>query len=204
MKKITLLFAVVIALTTCLIAQNTNKEIEAVAKSYEEEQYGEYEKAVATILTVYDPQSYVLNLRLGWLTYLDGDYTKSMNYYKKAIEIAPNSIEARLGYVYPAAELENWEDVIAKYKEILKLDPANSLANYRLGLIYYNRKEFNQAHDYTRKVVALYPFDYDSVILLAWIKLSIGEVSEAKALFHRALLYDSNATSALEGLEKIK
>jgi tetratricopeptide (TPR) repeat protein len=76
--------------------------------------------------------------------------------------------------------------------------------NYRVGLIYYNRGEFAKADPYLEKVVNLYPFDYDGLLLLAWNKLSLQKSREAKVLFQKVLLNNPGDESATEGLKLIK
>ena len=71
----------------------------------------------------------------------------------------PYSIEARLGYAYPAAAMGNCDQVIGKYLEILKIDPSNYTASYKLGSIYYSRKDYNSAYKLFEKLVNMYPFD---------------------------------------------
>jgi len=53
-------------------------------------------------------------------------------------------------------------------------------------------------------VVNLYPFAYDSVILLAWINLQMKDYRKAKVLFNKSLLIRPGNKSALEGLELIQ
>lgn len=73
-----------------------------------------------------------------------------------------------------------------------------------MGSIYYNRGKYDKARVYLEKVVNLYPFDYDSLLLLAWTKLNLGQYGEARALFQTVLLNRPNDESALSGLSKIK
>ena len=87
---------------------------------------------------------------------------------------------------------------------MLKIDPQSTLANYRLGSIYYGRKEYSKAEKYLTKVVNLYPFDYDSVVLLAWTLLQTGQNGKAKELFYKALMYNPDSDSAKEGLKLLK
>jgi tetratricopeptide (TPR) repeat protein len=185
-------------------AQNETKMVGAFEKSYQFEQYKEYEKGIDALTAVYDANNYEINLRLGWLCYSQKDYTKSINYYKKAISIAPNSVEARLGYVYPASAMENWTEVKAQYEAILRIDPKNSTANYRLGYINYLNNDFKKAKEYLQLVYSMYPFDYDTVILLGWTNLKLGNTEDAKKLFYTALCYKPTDSSALEGLKLLK
>jgi len=153
---------------------------------------------------VYNEDSYEINLRLGWLNYLSGLFTESMPYYQKCIQLKPMSIEARLGIVNPAASVGNWTQVEKAYNEILEIDPENSTVNYRMGVIYYGKEDYNTAFRYLEKVVNHFPFDYDSVIMLAWTNYKLGKFREAKVLFQKALLIRPGDKSAAEGLGLIK
>ena len=90
------------------------------------------------------------------------------------------------------------------YNKILEIDPQNTLTNYRLGLIYYNRQNYEKADTYLEKVINLHPFDYDSMLLLAWNKLALQKFREAKVLFNKVLMYSPDDESAKEGLRLIK
>ncbi|MBN3035702.1 MAG: tetratricopeptide repeat protein [Bacteroidales bacterium] len=186
------------------MAQDYGKLREAFSKSYEYEYSGEYTRAIESLKTVYDSDSYELNLRLGWMNYLAGFFTESLAYYGKAIDLRPLAIQARFGIVYPASALGNWESVKSQYNEILRIDPQNSQANYRLGAIYYGNEDYATALRYFEKVVNLYPFDYDGLLMYAWTNLKLGKYREAEVLFNKVLLHQPNDTSALQGLEMIR
>lgn len=186
-------------------AQSDMKPVEAAFESsYTMETKGEYANAVSTIKAVYNENNYEINLRLGWLTYLSGLFTESTAYYQKAIKLKPYSIEAKFGFAYPASAIGNWDQIIKQYQEILKIDPQNTLANYRMGSIAYGKNDFANAEKYLEKVVNLYPFDYDSNILFAWTNYKLGKMRESQILFHKVLLIKPKDSSALEGLGMIK
>ena len=185
-------------------AQDTVAIQEAFEQSYISEYIGEYSKAIDVLKGVYAEESYEINLRLGWLTYMAGFFTESTAYYQKSIDLKPLSIEARLGYVYPTSALGNWEQVKTQYNEILKIDRQNTLTNYRLGSIYYGNEDYTTAIKYFEKVVNLYPFDYDGLLMYAWTNLKLGKFREAEVLFNKVLMNQPNDKSALEGLEQIK
>ena len=177
---------------------------EVFAKSQEYEGRGNYADAIASMKTIYQEDVYEINLRLGWVTYLNGSFTESAAYYQKAMKLKPYAIEPKFGYVYPASALGNWDQVVALYNEILAIDPQNTLANYRMGSIYYGRKDYNKAEKYLEKVINLYPFDYDSMILYAWTNYKLGKLREAQVMFNKVLLHKPKDASALEGLTLIK
>ena len=61
-------------------------------------------------------------------------------YFSTAQKLKPYSEEARFGLILPKAALGKWDDVIQIYDNILEISPQNTVALYRLGLIYYGRK----------------------------------------------------------------
>lgn len=198
-------FIIILAVISLNASAQTFVETkDAFQKSYIQEATGEFSAAVASLKAVYNESSYEINLRLGWLTYLSGNFTEAKAYYNKAITLMPYAIEARFGYVYPAAAMGNWTEVIRQYEKILEISPNNSIAIHRLGLIYYGREEYELARKQFEKVVNLYPFDYDGLTMLAWSNFKLNNVREATVLFQKALLNTPNGSSALEGLDLLK
>ena len=176
----------------------------AFSESYTHEYAKKYADAINSLTAYYNDDSYEINLRLGWLEYLNKNYAKSLSYYQKAVNLKPYAIEAKLGIVKPLSVLENWDKVIAQYEEILQIDAQNYTANYWEGVINYNRKKYERSGKLFEKLVNLYPFDYDANHMLAWTYLNSGRTNDAKLLFQKALLIRPGDTSCLEGLSKIK
>jgi tetratricopeptide (TPR) repeat protein len=177
---------------------------EAFRESYSLEKSQNFNGAIDRLKSVYQSNSYELNLRLGWLHFQSSKLDQSLEYYTKAVDLKPYAIEPKLGLVLPLSVLGKWEEILEIYHQILQADPQNSLINYRVGLIYYNKGEFAKADPFLEKVVNLYPFDYDGLLLLGWNKLSLQKTREAKVLFQKVLLNNPGDESALEGLKLIK
>ncbi|WP_316798931.1 tetratricopeptide repeat protein [Pedobacter frigidisoli] len=174
----------------------------AFQSSYNEESKKNYAEAISDVMPFYAEGNYETNLRIGWLYYLAKNYTASQNYYTRAVNIRPNSIEARFGLIKPLSLLSNWEKVVEQYNSILKTDPQNTQANYWLGVIIYNRKQYSSAAKYFAKVVGAYPFDYDGNHMLGWALLFSGRKAEAKGCFERALLIKPGDSSSTDGLNR--
>lgn len=184
-------------------SQSSDLLQKAFSRSYEAENGKNYATAISELKGVYDANNYIINIRLGWLHYLAKNYGESISYYEKAIALKPYAIEAQFGCVKPLSALEEWDKVKKHYLEILNIDPQNTIANYWLGLIYYNSKDYENATRLFEKIVNLYPLDYDSVIMLAWSKLKNNKLADAKILFQQALIIRPNDSSALSGLKLI-
>lgn len=182
-------------------SQNFTEQVKAFQQSYIQEAAGNYKDAINVLKNIYMEDSYEINLRLGYLSYLAGRFTESIAYYNQAIELMPYGIEARLGYAYPASAIGNYNQVLAQYEKILEICPNYSIVLHRIGLIYYGREDYIKAEKYFEKVVNLFPFDYEGLTMLAWTKLKLNKTREAKSLFQKALLNTPSGSTAEEGLE---
>jgi len=181
------------------------KQIQAAfAQSYIMESSKNYKGAIETILHVNNDKQYETCLRLGWLYYASQQYIESNNYYQKAVDIMPAAIEPRLGMAAPLAAMNNWDQVMQVYIDILKIDPNYATVNYRLGLIYYNRQNYVAAKKYFDVYLNLFPFDFDVLNISAWNAFRQGKLDVAKALFNKALLVYPGNVDCLEGLKLCK
>ena len=54
------------------------------------------------------------------------------------------------------------------------------------------------------KVINLYPFDYNSLLMLGWTKYKLQEFGKAKVLFNKVLMYSPEDASAQKGLDSIE
>lgn len=113
------------------------------------------------------------------------------------------SIEARNGIVYPLIALGKTNEASKIYLEILDISPNETNANYRLGLIYYQQQKYKEAEKHLNRIINIYPFDYDTLVLLAWNYFQMGKSNEAKILFQKALLFKPNDESATQGLKLV-
>ncbi len=206
LKKIIFTVIITIFIAGNVHSQNFKAVQDAFALSYKYEKSAEYSKAIDPLKQLYDEnkESYEVNLRLGWLYYMSGQFTTACTYYQKAMLLMPMSIEAKLGFVNPAAALGNWEQVKTQYIDILKIDENNYTANYRLGLILYGKQKYTEAFKYFEKIFNMYPFDYDAMLMYAWSNYRLQKPREAKVLFNKVLMNKPGDTSALEGLSLVK
>jgi tetratricopeptide (TPR) repeat protein len=201
MKKIFLTLFSILILHGFVDAQSLE---EAFSKSYTYETSTNYTEAINVLKAVYNPKNYELNLRLGYLNYEAKKYAESVEYYTKSVDLMPFSIEAKLGLALPLSITNNWKRITELYADILKIDPQNSTVLYRMGLISYNNKEYNSAYKYYEKLVNMYPFSYDGLLMYAWTNYQLGKFADAKILFNKILLLSPGDKSAKEGLGLIK
>jgi len=199
------IFLLLLVDSSAKLSAQTNAVLQkAFRASYVNEANKSYSAAINDIMPYYADNSYEVNIRLGWLHYLNKNYVVSQNYYQKAVSLKPGSIEAKFGYVKPLSFLQSWDKVVEQYQAILKIDPQNTQANYWVGIIYYNRHQYEQAIKCFRIVANLYPYDYDGNHMLAWALLMAGNKNDAKLIFEKALIIKPGDDSSTDGLNRCK
>ena len=128
-------------------------------KSYDYEQMQKYNEAIKVLSPLYSkyPKGYTLNLRFGWLFYLDKKYADAIEHYKKASLINQYALEPKLGLIriYLATSSSQKAQTLAY--EILKVDYYNFYANlYAIqSLIAQNKTDI--ALEIIRKMLSIYP-----------------------------------------------
>lgn len=185
------------------IGQNSatnQKTVQAFSKSYEFASQSNNAESISALKEVYDKTSYALNLRLGWLCYLAGMHKEAVEYYKIAAELKPKAIEAKLGLALPTEAMGNKNELVGIYETILVTDPHNTPVLFKLGKLYYQKKEYVSAYKYIEKLVTLYPFDYDGLLMFAWTNYQMGKTAESRTLFNKVLCIAPGDKSAVNGL----
>ncbi|HKI77525.1 MAG TPA: tetratricopeptide repeat protein [Ignavibacteriaceae bacterium] len=183
----------------------SSDKIKAFNQSIKYESNNDYKSALDVLKKVTsENNSYLFNMRLGWLYYLNEDYKNSKKYYGSALTQSKNSIEAMLGLTLPLASLEEWDEVQNIYVSILKIDANNYYANLRLGQIFLNKGEYSTAKKYLEKMYLYYPSEYEVNLSLGWTYYYLGEKQKAKQLFSTVLMMSENDESASTGLKQLE
>lgn len=189
------------------LSNGTDPKITSFNQSIKFENGGNYLKAIESLTKIYDNNrnDYLINLRLGWLYYMSGNFNESKNYYKKAIELGgSNNIEARLGLTYPLSYLEEWNEIETVYNNILKIDSNNYTANLRLGQIYLNKPDYQNAKIHLEKIYNYFKSDYETNTSLSWTYFYLGENKKAKELFTNILMINEKDSLATIGINLLK
>lgn len=142
--------------------------------------------------------AYVLQLRRGWLLYLLGRYTDSVDAYQGAIQ-ARGAVEARLGLTLPLMALRRWKDAEGTCRDILAVAPGNQLAMTRLAYVLYNQGRYSESEAAYQAVIQQYPADLEMWAGLGWSQLKQGRKPAACKSFDTVLRFSPDHASALEG-----
>jgi tetratricopeptide (TPR) repeat protein len=133
------------------------------------------------------------NLNQGVNAFKSGNYSEAADRFKTAIALDPSFDVARLylatAYVQqyiPGTETpENKKYAQAamdEFQTVLKTDPKNLLANESMASLYYNMKDFKDAEEWNKKVIALDPKNkeaYYTLGVIDWTQF-VGPDREAR------------------------
>jgi tetratricopeptide (TPR) repeat protein len=160
-KQLKILLAAV--LSFCPVAWAEELSQETIEKSYYEsyalekaQNYAGALHSMYPVLTAY-PKGYTVNFRLGWLSYLNGNFADALRYYKAALAVYPAAIEVMqcISLVHKARA--DWAEVEAENATIIKIDYFNPTANYWYAVALKARKKYDLAEKVCRKMLTVLP-----------------------------------------------
>lgn len=130
-----------------------------------------------------------LHNNLGQAYLAKGSFDLAIKHFTRAIELNPDYIPAKnnLGIAYLAKG--DWDTSIKHFKEaadnILYATPAFPLCN--IGWAYFNKKEYNMAEKYYRKVLAFEPDFTKALWGLGRTYVELNRASDAIYYFDKAI-----------------
>ena len=135
---------------------------------------------------VLEPDNYLIPFNLGRCYYygFEGKQKKkSIQYFRKAWQLNPDFTPAR--FMMGCAELDEelYPLAIVSFKTVIKRDPMNEQAHFRLGLAYRYSKEIANARNEFNQALAINPQDYEAHLQLGHIYI-IETPSRERALKH--------------------
>ncbi|GMV44064.1 MAG: hypothetical protein AMXMBFR64_57800 [Myxococcales bacterium] len=175
------------------------------ASSFAYETTGDLDRALNDALRVVrvEPSHYVATLRAGWLYYLKGRYGDSVDLYQKAVKLAPNAAEPKLGLMLPLMAAGRWGEAEAVGEQVLAKAPRNYLAASRLAYCAFSQGRWKVAEQRYKEVLDDYPGDLEMMLGLAWTWAKQGRAAEAKGLFQKVLVIRKDNVNARAGLDSL-
>jgi tetratricopeptide (TPR) repeat protein len=163
--------------------------LDAFATSYKYEKAQNYPDAIKAIVILKD-QDYLVNLRLGWLYYLSGNYANSRQRYQMAIAAAPKAIEPRLGHMLPLLAQARYAEVETVARQVLTMDAGNYYASLRLAIALRMQGKLPQAEEVNKAMLGLYPTDVKFLTELGLVYVGQKNHASARLVFRRILTLD--------------
>jgi tetratricopeptide (TPR) repeat protein len=134
---------------------------ECYYKSYRYEKARNYPDAIKSLLLVQQsyPNGYTVNLRLGWLNYLQGNFTGAEASYRTSIKLAPAALEPKLGLLLPLQAQGRYVQMESLARQVLEKDPFNFYGCLRLSTALRMQKKFDLAMEVLARSRRMYPAD---------------------------------------------
>ena len=153
----------------------------AIQKSVESEKAKNYAEGIETLLKDYSAHSanYPVNVRLGWLSYLSGDYPSAEKYYQAATRAAPKSVEAAHGLTLSFLAQAKYAETEAAARKVLSLDSGNYYGKLRLEFALRMQQKNKEAADVLQALLTAYPADASLDKELAALKTTLDPAAMA-------------------------
>jgi tetratricopeptide (TPR) repeat protein len=173
-----------------------------VQNTYTLEYQGKYSEALALLeqLTAENPKEYFFALRAGYVAYLAGKYTRSLEHYQNALLLKADALEPRLGKLMPLLALGQYKQAEIEAQAILRSDPRHYTARLKLAYALYLDGSFTKSEKHYAELAADYPSDATVLMGLGWAQIKQGKKAPARAAFERVKLMFPESKYADEGL----
>jgi len=111
-----------------------------------------------------------------------GDYPTAISDYRKALELRPNMVEAKVNLGAALVHVGDFDGAIAMYKSALPLLSQKNAVLRNLALAYYKKGDFTNAADQFETLHKSLPNDVGIAVLLGYSDVQLGKTDAAVAL----------------------
>jgi tetratricopeptide (TPR) repeat protein len=197
----------------CQVVQAAELSEEVIEKSYYDsyasekaQDYAGAMKALHPVFSVY-PSGYTVNFRMGWLSYLNGNYADALRYYKTSLAIYPASLEVMNCISLVHKIREEWPKVEIENYAILKIDYFNQTGNYWYAFSLKKQGKYDPAEKVMRKMLTVFPTSVSYLSELGEILYLKKDYKQALSLFLSVKVLDplnENAKKYIELISTVK
>lgn len=152
-----------------------------------------------------DPDYFIGHLQIGWLLTEMEDHKLALEYYENAADLKPKNLNAAYGIAKSLQDLEQYDEALAGYRKLLKVDSTAYVSYFNQGYIkHYHQKELDSAIYYYNELL-----DNDPEYIHGWYQLgeayfSEGRKADAARAFSEALRIDENYQPAIDASQKLR
>jgi len=149
-----------------------------------------------------NPRNAMLLGRLG-ASYRTDDPARSLDFYKKAAEIQPDSPEYALGYAAALVQVRRFAEAVQILQRVVSSNPENYAARANLATALYESKRYQEAIPEYEWILTAKPEAAVAHYFIATSHDYLGEYPEALASYEKFLSVADAKTNQLE-IEKVK
>lgn len=149
-----------------------------------------------------NPRNAMLLARLG-ASYRTDSPARSLEFYRQAAEIKPDSAEYALGYAAALVQARRFDDAAGILRQVVRRDPQNYAAHANLATALYESKRYTEALPEYEWIVAAKPEIVVAHYFIATAHDYLGEYPQALASYEKFLAEADAGTNQLE-IDKVK
>jgi tetratricopeptide (TPR) repeat protein len=151
---------------------------------------GRYGQAIGEYRQVLDatPKGNIMqgqmNLRIGEMYRLMGDFSSAINYFQEARKTLPDDVKVMISLALVMGQANHWKESRSFYETALKIEPSNAavLNNLAFGMAE-NGEDLDQALQYAQRAKQMQPNSVDIADTLGWIYLKKNLADDALEIF---------------------
>lgn len=123
--------------------------------------------------------------------------------YKRALELRPTWVEARLNLGTLFFEGESFEEAEVEFRLAVELDPKHPLARFNLAAVLDERGQSEEAREHLLEALCLSPGYADACYNLAAVCEKLGRPAEARRYWSRYLEFDTQSQWAAQARRRL-
>jgi tetratricopeptide (TPR) repeat protein len=179
----------------CLAGQETQKQkldqqYQSAVADYEAGRYTQAADRLEPLLS-FAPKSFEIHELLGMIYASVPDGEKAIEHLKSAVQIQPDSGEARTNLAATLLRFGKLELAGEQFKRALALEPKSYDANHNLGEFYIRTGKMTEALPLLEQAYKINPGAYDNGYDLAMADFIVGKLEDARTVL-QALLKQKN------------
>ena len=133
-----------------------------------------------------------------------GLYSEAVAAFDEALSLDPGYIDAWLWQGKAYGRLGATDRAMSAYQRVLNIRPDHAEANYALGLISYERRQYPAAEQHLRRALATDAGNADAYFYLASIHHRQGQCREPREFYQKALSIQPAHYDARQGLTALE
>ncbi len=199
--KTHLLILTFICFTTANAADKLATIAEAWQQSLSAEAGNDYAGALESVLAFKSAggDTYLAAVRAGWLSYLNQDYDKAVQFYSTAARQEPRAITPHLGLTYTFLAQQKPKEALIAARNGLNIDQYNFKLLLIAGELLFNEGDFRKAETYFDRAHHLQPEDPIAMSWLGWSQINQRQVKLAARVFEKLMQINPDGYLVREG-----